>query len=173
MGTSATHEWTPPLIVRAVKRMANVKVVIGKFDHYDPATKTIHLRPETIQGADPNAIFRACHEAGHARQHSINSWLWRMRTEWFPVITGLWGVTLIAGAVFWWINALMALSLHIVSLVLWLARALIIVETEREASEIALDWLDENFAPEDKEMREGKAHLDSHRKSYWRVLIGL
>ena len=173
MGTSAKHIGTAPLIVRAVKHMApTARVVIGKSDHYDPGSRTIHLTPETLSVNDRFSMFRACHEAGHALQHSRNTRLWRLRTQWLPVLSDLWGllVTLSIPCAFihFWLCA--GLSLAAIAVILF--RAWIIVGTEREATNIALEWLDETFAIEDAELAAGRKHLAGLRQTYWRALIG-
>lgn len=149
-----------------------VSVVIGKNDFYDPQTKIVHLAQETLSIRNQFAIFRACHEAGHAVQHRINSLRWRMRNDWLPVLDGLFVAAMGMAALFWSISLAMTAIGVGLGLAIWFGRALIILAAEREASEIALDWLEENFAPEETDMRAGRAYLDKLRKSYWRVLIG-
>jgi len=68
-------------------------------DCYQPETRTIFLSEQTYRGTDAGAIYRALHEAAHARQHAgrpvlfalrnaqpIRLWLerdaWRQAAEW-------------------------------------------------------------------------------------------
>lgn len=45
-------------------------------DHYDPARRTLRLSPSVYQSPSLSAIGVACHEAGHALQHSSGyTWL--------------------------------------------------------------------------------------------------
>lgn len=39
-------------------------------DHYDPTSKTLRLSPEVFSGRSVASVGIACHEAGHALQHS-------------------------------------------------------------------------------------------------------
>jgi hypothetical protein len=39
-------------------------------DHYDPRTRTLNLSPQVYRSQSLSAIGVACHEAGHALQHS-------------------------------------------------------------------------------------------------------
>lgn len=45
-----------------------VRITNGR-DCYHPETRTIFLSAGTYHGADAGAVYRALHEAGHARQH--------------------------------------------------------------------------------------------------------
>lgn len=149
-----------------------VSVVLGKQDYYTPDSLTVHLSTDTMCRRDEFAIFRACHEAGHACQHRMNTWLWRMRNEWVPVLTGLWFVcgfmAFATGITNFWIST----GFCIAAVAILLLRAGIIVRCEQEATELALDWIEENLAPEEDDMSKGRAYLNRQSKSYWRVLIG-
>lgn len=60
---------------------------VGGFlsDHYDPTTKTLRLSPDVYHSNSLSAIGVACHEAGHAIQHSIGyTWL-QFRSKMVPV----------------------------------------------------------------------------------------
>jgi uncharacterized protein len=39
-------------------------------DHYNPATRSLHLSPQVFSGTSLAAVGVACHEAGHALQHA-------------------------------------------------------------------------------------------------------
>lgn len=50
-------------------KLAHVKVeVTDRGDHYDPATKTVRLLPEHLNGRSLSAVVIAAHEVGHAMQ---------------------------------------------------------------------------------------------------------
>ena len=56
-------------------RITNVAIegVQGRLtDHFDPRTNIIRLSPQVYGGTSIAAISIACHEAGHAVQHSEN-----------------------------------------------------------------------------------------------------
>lgn len=50
-------------------KLAHVKVEpTDRGDHYDPATKTVRLLPEHLNGRSLSAVVIAAHEVGHAMQ---------------------------------------------------------------------------------------------------------
>lgn len=51
-----------------------------KGDHYDPATRTVRLTPEKLEGKSLTAVVVAAHEVGHAIQHHTRSRALRLRT---------------------------------------------------------------------------------------------
>lgn len=66
-----------------------VRLTHGR-DCYHPETRTIYLSEATYHGTDAGAVYRALHEAGHARQHAErpvwfalrNIWVFRLWIEW-------------------------------------------------------------------------------------------
>lgn len=69
-----------------------VRVTRGR-DCYHPGTRTVFLLEETYHGTGAGAVFRALHEAAHARQHlerpawfALRNWrffrLWIERDAW-------------------------------------------------------------------------------------------
>lgn len=56
-------------------------------DHYDPRTKTLRLSDSTYGNASAAAVGVACHEAGHAIQHSQAYLPLKLRSVMVPVTT--------------------------------------------------------------------------------------
>ena len=55
-------------------------------DHYDPTCRTLRLSPDVYGSSSLSAIGVACHEAGHAIQHSVGYGPLEMRSSLVPVI---------------------------------------------------------------------------------------
>jgi len=53
-------------------------------DHYDPRSRTLRLSPDVYSSPSLSAIGVACHEAGHAMQHSSGYALLGMRSALVP-----------------------------------------------------------------------------------------
>lgn len=69
-------------------RITNVAIegVQGRLtDHFDPRTNIIRLSPQVYSGTSIAAISIACHEAGHAVQHSENYTPIKLRNAILPV----------------------------------------------------------------------------------------
>ena len=66
-----------------------VRMTHGR-DCYHPETRTVFLSEATWHGLEPEALYRALHEAAHARQHAErplwfslrNVWVLRLWIEW-------------------------------------------------------------------------------------------
>lgn len=54
-------------------------------DHYDPRSKTLRLSPDVYGSQSLSAIGVACHEAGHALQHSTGYAALKLRTGLVPL----------------------------------------------------------------------------------------
>jgi Zn-dependent membrane protease YugP len=54
-------------------------------DHYDPRTNVIRLSQPVFDGTSIASIGIACHEAGHAAQHSENYVPVKMRNAVLPI----------------------------------------------------------------------------------------
>jgi Zn-dependent membrane protease YugP len=55
-------------------------------DHYDPSSRTLRLSPQVYQSPSLSAIGVACHEAGHALQHSTGYAPLGLRTALVPAV---------------------------------------------------------------------------------------
>ena len=67
-------------------RDVNIEEVQGFLsDHYDPRTRTLRLSPEVYASQSLSAIGVACHEAGHAIQHSKSYAPLALRSALVPV----------------------------------------------------------------------------------------
>ena len=58
-------------------------------DHYDPATSTVRLAPDNMEGKSVTAIAIAAHEVGHAIQFKRNETISRLRNRYMPISTVL------------------------------------------------------------------------------------
>ena len=90
----------------------------GKLtDHYDPRTKTLRLSEATYHNASAAAIGVACHEAGHAIQHSNGYLPLKLRSLMVPVTnfsSRLWYITVIIGTLFLFIAPEGALGYYMI-----------------------------------------------------------
>lgn len=82
----------------------NVMMIGGELsDHYDPSTRTVCLSKDVHDGRSVASISVACHECGHAIQHSENYAPLAFRTMFFPSanLGSSFGIPLfIAGMIF-------------------------------------------------------------------------
>lgn len=82
----------------------NVMMIGGELsDHYDPSTRTVCLSKDVHDGRSVASISVACHECGHAIQHSENYAPLAFRTMFFPAanLGSSFGIPLfIAGMIF-------------------------------------------------------------------------
>lgn len=72
-------------------------------DHYDPIHRTVRLSESVYYESSISAISVACHEVGHAIQHSVHYPMLALRHKMFPVVnfaSGFAPFLLIAGFLF-------------------------------------------------------------------------
>lgn len=137
----------------------DVKIVQGKgflSDHYNPQTKTISLSPAVYAGRNVSAAAVATHECGHAVQHAEGyAWL-QFRSGMVPIVKvasmaqqfllmGLFGYMGSVGA---------SPTFLLITIIAFLATALFSVVTlpvEFDASNRAIEWLDNSGMIQDEE----------------------
>jgi len=137
----------------------DVKIVQGKgflSDHYNPQTKTISLSPAVYGGRNVSAAAVATHECGHAVQHAEGyAWL-KFRSGMVPVVKvasmaqqfllmGLFGYMGSMGA---------SPTFLLITIVAFLATAVfstITLPVEFDASNRAIEWLDNSGMIQDEE----------------------
>ncbi|WP_028562497.1 zinc metallopeptidase [Paenibacillus pinihumi] len=81
-----------------------IEAVPGRLsDHYDPINRVVRLSEPVYYENSISAVAVACHEVGHAIQHSVNYPMLVLRHRMFPVVnitSGIAPFLLIAGFLF-------------------------------------------------------------------------
>lgn len=83
-------------------------------DHYDPIKRVVRLSEPVYYESSISAISVACHEVGHAIQHSISYPMLVARHKLFPVVNFTSGVAplmIIAGLIFQQFNFLLGIGI--------------------------------------------------------------
>lgn len=137
----------------------DVKIVQGKgflSDHYNPQTKTIALSPAVYNGKNVSAAAVATHECGHAVQHAEGyAWL-QFRSGMVPIVkfASMAQQFLLMG-VFGMFGAMgMNPTFLLITIIAFLATALFSIVTlpvEFDASNRAIEWLDNSGMIQDEE----------------------
>src|SRR5262249_24382385 len=65
-------------------------------DRYDPRTRQIHLRQQTLEGTSVVSVAVAAHEVGHAQQFAEGYWACTLRRVFWPACFGLMLLALVA-----------------------------------------------------------------------------
>lgn len=72
----------------------SISVVDGELsDHYDPRSRVVKLSREVHDGRSVSALGVACHEAGHALQHSEKYFPLMARNTFVPVVNVCSGIS--------------------------------------------------------------------------------
>lgn len=121
-------------------------------DHYDPINRVVRLSEPVYYEKSISAISVACHEVGHAIQHSVSYPMLVLRHRIFPIVNFASGVApflLIAGFLF---NYLNLIGLGILFFSVAVGFQLITLPVEFNASSRARDlMLAEGFIRNDEE----------------------
>ncbi len=128
-----------------------VTAVQGQLtDHYNPLTKTVNLSTDVYNGRNIAAAAVAAHECGHAVQHAQGyAWL-QMRSSLVPVINvgnSILNIVLIGIIVLAFVNphlSNMGLLVMIIMQALMTVFTLITLPVEVDASNRALQWLNDS-----------------------------
>jgi len=131
-------------------------------DHYNPETHTVNLSESVYHSASIAAAAVAAHECGHAVQHQVEYAPLKMRTALVPAVS-------FANRWVMWVILLGMILFQSFPQLLWLGIALYAVSTlfafvtlpvEVNASERAVEWLDESglVNREQKEMASDALH---------------
>ncbi|MFC4778601.1 zinc metallopeptidase [Paenibacillus sp. GCM10023252] len=119
-----------------------IEPVRGRLtDHYDPIHRVVRLSEPVYYENSISAISVACHEVGHAIQHSVHYPMLVLRHRIFPVVNIVSGIApflLIAGFLF---NALNLIGLGIIFFSAAVAFQLITLPVEFNASSRARDLM--------------------------------
>jgi Zn-dependent membrane protease YugP len=129
----------------------DVKVVQGEgflTDHYNPSTRTVSLSPDVYNGRHVSAAAVASHECGHAVQHAeAYAWL-GFRSAMVPVVqvaSKMQSMIFMAAIVL--ASSALGPTIMLVAICIFGATTLFAVVTlpvEFDASNRALNWLDES-----------------------------
>lgn len=121
-------------------------------DHYDPIHRVVRLSEPVYYENSISAISVACHEVGHAIQHSVHYPMLVLRHRIFPVVNFASGIApflLIAGFLF---HAMNLVGLGIIFFSVAVAFQLITLPVEFNASSRARDLMvAEGFISNDEE----------------------
>jgi Zn-dependent membrane protease YugP len=121
-------------------------------DHYDPIHRTVRLSEPVYYERSISAISVACHEVGHAIQHSVHYPMLVLRHRMFPLVnfaSGLAPFLLIAGFLFYNMNLI---GLGIIFFSAAVAFQLVTLPVEFNASNRARElMISEGFITNDEE----------------------
>lgn len=121
-------------------------------DHYDPISRVVRLSEPVYYERSIAAVSVACHEVGHAIQHSVHYPMLVLRHRMFPVVnltSGIAPFLLIAGFL---MNSLGLIGLGIIFFSAAVAFQLVTLPVEFNASNRARDlMISEGFIGNDEE----------------------
>lgn len=110
-------------------------------DWYEPERRTVHLCEDTAHSGTMQARACAAHECGHAVQHALRTPLWRLyRFVRHPAFTAFLCLAVIAAVT----EGFHPWAFAIGASALLIARVFVVLAIERDASNIALAWLELN-----------------------------
>jgi len=128
--------------------VSDVRVVQGKgmlTDHYNPKTKTVSLSPDVYNGRHVSAAAVAAHEVGHAVQHDTEYPMLQMRSQLVPIVSvASKALSFLMVGAFMVIDQFPQLMLiTIIAFAMTSLFSLVTLPVEFDASNRALNWLDE------------------------------
>ncbi|MCQ2342625.1 MAG: zinc metallopeptidase [Paludibacteraceae bacterium] len=131
-------------------------------DHYNPVDKTINLSEGVYNSASIAAAAVAAHECGHAVQHQVEYAPLKMRTALVPVVNfaNRWVMWVILAGMLLFEAFPQLLSVGIGLYALTTLFAFVTLPVEVNASQRAVDWLEESGIAnrETKEMASSALH---------------
>lgn len=129
--------------------ITDVKVVSTRghlTDHYNPQTKTVNLSEGVYQSASVAAAAIAAHECGHAVQHQVEYAPLKLRTALVPVVNfaNRWVMWVILAGMLVIQTFPQLLEIGIALYALTTLFAFVTLPVEINASERAVNWLEES-----------------------------
>ncbi len=125
-----------------------VQIVQGQgtlTDHYNPKTRVVSLSPDVYNGRHVSAAAVAAHECGHAIQHDTDYPMLQFRSSMVPVVNiaskALSVLFLVAFAMIDTFPQLMLIT--VIAFAMTSLFSLVTLPVEFDASNRALNWLDE------------------------------
>ena len=142
----------------------DVQVVRGQgtlTDHYNPKTKTVSLSPAVYDGRHVSAASVAAHECGHAVQHDTDYPMLQMRSSLVPIVNiASKALSFLMVVAFMMIDAFPQLMLiTIIAFAMTSLFSLVTLPVEFDASNRALNWLDETGIAQGAEYKASKDAL--------------
>jgi len=115
-------------------------------DHYNPETKTVNLSESVYGSASIAAAAVAAHECGHAVQHQVEYAPLKMRSALVPAVnfTNRWVMWVILGGMLVFETFPQLLWLGIALYAMSTLFAFVTLPVEVNASQRAVEWLDES-----------------------------
>jgi len=149
----------------------DVKIVQGQgflTDHYNPRTKTVSLSPEVYSGRHVSAASVASHECGHAVQHAeAYAWL-GFRSAMVPVVQVASNMqSFIFMAAIMLASSALGPTIMLAAIAVFGATtlfALVTLPVEFDASNRALNWLDETG------VATGEQHAGAKDALWWAAM---
>lgn len=125
-----------------------VQIVQGQgtlTDHYNPKTRVVSLSPDVYNGRHVSAAAVAAHECGHAIQHDTDYPMLQFRSSMVPVVNiASKALSVLFLAAFAMIDTFPQLMLiTVIAFALTSLFSVITLPVEFDASNRALNWLDE------------------------------
>lgn len=147
-----------------------VRVWMGNKDQYRPSVESIELSPDTYIAQDDMSLLRAAHEGGHAIQHREGTLLWHVRDAWdvFATAVALSAAFALISVFAYPVLALISFGIAVAVRSAW---GLAVVAFEREASEIAVRWMQTHLGFDYGGEWQARAYLKSLRRGYWRTVF--
>jgi len=131
-------------------------------DHYNPDTHTVNLSESVYNSASIAAAAVAAHECGHAVQHQVEYAPLKMRTALVPAVSfaNRWVMWIILGGMFVFNTFPQLLWLGILLYGLSTLFSFVTLPVEVNASQRAVEWLDESglVSRDQKEMASDALH---------------
>jgi Zn-dependent membrane protease YugP len=149
----------------------DVKVISTRghlTDHYNPANKTVNLSESVYSSCSVAAAAVAAHECGHAVQHAREYAPLKLRSALVPIVSfsSMWST---------WIVIIGILMINTMPAIFWLGIAmiamsalfsLITLPVEYNASDRALDWLQNNNILVGKQFTQAQVALQWAARTY-------
>jgi Zn-dependent membrane protease YugP len=133
-------------------------------DHYDPAKKTVNLRPDVYEGRNISAAAVAAHECGHAVQHATAYSMLSLRSALVPMVqisTNLaqWVILIGLGLFSFGGGNSTVLLIGIILFAVSTLFSIITLPVEFDASARALKWLNSSHITLPQEYEKAKDAL--------------
>lgn len=145
-------------------------------DHYNPVNKTVNLSEGVYNQRSTAAAAVAAHECGHAVQHAVGYSMLQLRSKLVPIVsisTNLLQWVLLAGiSIMAFSGNILVLGIGIMLFAITTLFAFVTLPVEYDASNRALQWLENNHIVEPSEHDECKDALKWAARTYLVSALG-
>lgn len=145
-------------------------------DHYNPVNKTVNLSEGVYNQRSTAAAAVAAHECGHAVQHAVGYSMLQLRSKLVPIVsisTNLLQWVLLAGiSIMAFSGNILVLGIGIMLFAITTLFAFVTLPVEYDASNRALQWLENNHIVEPIEHDECKDALKWAARTYLVSALG-